>query len=76
MIGISLCSLLLAIFNIISLFYGVFFSLLTFLLTLPFSLKILKKDFIVGIFSPFIIILRNISIGLGIVNGIKILLKK
>jgi hypothetical protein len=48
----------------------IYFLALTFLLTLPLSIKIFIKDKLVGILSPWIIILRNLATALGILAGI------
>jgi cellulose synthase/poly-beta-1,6-N-acetylglucosamine synthase-like glycosyltransferase len=68
--GLTCLLLLFGLFRIVPIFFGLLFFLLIFLLTLPFSFKIFKKDKEVGIISPVIIILRNFSTGLGIVFGL------
>jgi cellulose synthase/poly-beta-1,6-N-acetylglucosamine synthase-like glycosyltransferase len=67
---------LLSIWNTFLLTCGIFLFGLAFLLTLPFSIKILKKDKMVGILSPLIIILRDFSTGLGIIFGLMGYLRK
>jgi cellulose synthase/poly-beta-1,6-N-acetylglucosamine synthase-like glycosyltransferase len=67
---------LLSIWNTFLLTCGIFLFGLVFLLTLPFSIKILKKDKMVGILSPLIIILRDFSTGLGIIFGLMGYLRK
>lgn len=43
---------------------------LFFLVSLPLSLAILNKDKVVGIFAPFLIMLRDAALGMGMVYGI------
>lgn len=74
-LGLALILSLLGILRIVPIMYGIFFFALVFLLTLPFSFKVFEKDKIVGFLSPFIIILRNFSTGLGIICGLKLLKK-
>jgi cellulose synthase/poly-beta-1,6-N-acetylglucosamine synthase-like glycosyltransferase len=76
LLGLSLLLSLLGILKIISVMYGALSFLLVVLLTLPFSAKIFKKDKRIGIIAPFIIILRNFSVGLGIVCGLELLIRK
>jgi len=59
-------------FNPILLFYGSILLLFSLLLTIPSSYKIFVKDKTVGILSPFIMILRDFFMGLGIVYGLVI----
>lgn len=74
--GLTFALLLFGLLNIIPLIYGASTLILSFLLTIPFSLKVFFKDKMVGIFSPFIILLRNFFTGFGIVLGIINLIKK
>jgi len=74
-LGFSIVLLTLNIFGLILLFYGLSTLFLTFLLTLPLSFRIFKKDKITGILSPLLIFLRNFAIGLGILCGLIFLLK-
>jgi len=74
-LGLSLILLTLNFFGLIPLFYGLTIFILSFLLTLPLSFRIIKKDKMTGFFSPTIIILRNFAIGLGILCGLIFLLK-
>jgi cellulose synthase/poly-beta-1,6-N-acetylglucosamine synthase-like glycosyltransferase len=73
LLGLSSLLLMLGFFGIVPIIYGLFGLFLTFLLTLPFSLQIFKKDKKVGLAAPFIILLRNFFVGLGILFGLKIL---
>jgi len=74
--GLSLLLLLFGIINLLPIQYGLVFLIATFLLTLPLSVKIFFKDMTVGVLSPWIIILRNLFTGIGIVAGILNLLFK
>jgi cellulose synthase/poly-beta-1,6-N-acetylglucosamine synthase-like glycosyltransferase len=76
LLGISIFLLMLGGLRIIPITYGFFGLVLAFILTLPFSFKIFRKDKTVGLVAPFIIILRNFFVGLGIICGLQILLKK
>lgn len=76
-LGTAIILLVLGFLGFISIEYGMKIFAITFLLTLPFAIKIFLKDKIVGLLSPVLIILRNLFIGLGIVAGIlNILYKK
>jgi len=84
-IGISFLFAFLALTNLILPYYGdiltyfvisFIFFILTFLFTLPLAKKIYKKDKIVGLLSPWIMILREFFTGLGIVFGFLSLLYK
>jgi GT2 family glycosyltransferase len=68
--GASLLLLFLGFLNFLPIYYGLTFFIITFLLTLPFSIKIFFKDIAVGCLSPWITILRNLFTGFGIVAGI------
>jgi cellulose synthase/poly-beta-1,6-N-acetylglucosamine synthase-like glycosyltransferase len=70
LIGITFWLLLLSLIGITSWYYGLFSLAISFLITIPTSLKIFLRDKIVGILSPIIIILRDFVTGLGIVYGI------
>ena len=70
LIGITSLLLFLGLLRIIPLLYGVIFLFISFLLTIPLSFKIFVKDKAVGLISPFIIILRDFIMGLGIVYGL------
>ena len=72
LIGITSFLLFLGLFNPILLFYGSILLLFSLLLTIPSSYKIFVKDKTVGILSPFIMILRDFFMGLGIVYGLVI----
>ncbi|MFH8119628.1 MAG: glycosyltransferase [Candidatus Aenigmatarchaeota archaeon] len=76
LLGLACISILLGIFKFFQLFYGFLLLFLTFLMTLPFSFRIFKKDKVVGIMAPLIILLRNFSVGLGIIFGMIIFFKK
>lgn len=76
LLGLSLILLFLSMLKQISTFYGLALFFIVFLLSLPLSFKIFKKDKLVGFLSPFIIILKNFFIGLGIVCGLISLFKK
>jgi cellulose synthase/poly-beta-1,6-N-acetylglucosamine synthase-like glycosyltransferase len=69
-LGLAIVTSFLGLLKLMPIIFGFSFFLLAFLLTLPFSFKIFKRDKLVGLLSPFIIILRNFSIGLGIVFGL------
>jgi cellulose synthase/poly-beta-1,6-N-acetylglucosamine synthase-like glycosyltransferase len=70
LLGLACVFLLLSIWRIALLIFGIFLLGISFLLTLPLSIRILKRDKPVGILSPFIIILRDFSSGLGIIFGL------
>jgi cellulose synthase/poly-beta-1,6-N-acetylglucosamine synthase-like glycosyltransferase len=70
LVGITFWLLLLSLIGITSWYYGLFSLAISFLITIPTSLKIFLRDKIVGILSPIIIILRDFVTGLGIVYGI------
>jgi cellulose synthase/poly-beta-1,6-N-acetylglucosamine synthase-like glycosyltransferase len=74
--GITLLSLFLTILGLTHYLTTFLLIMLTFAFTLPLSIKIFKKDKTVGIISPFLLILRNIAIGLGILKGTTLLFKK
>ena len=63
-------SLLLSIFYSGALHFALLFSLLFLLLTLPFLLFVLKRNIILGFFSPIIVLLRSIVFLLGIIVGV------
>ncbi len=67
---ITLLLLVLGIAKLVPLYFGLSSLLILFLITLPFSIRILIKDKITGFLSPPILILRNIFIGLGILYGL------
>ena len=73
LLGLTSLLLLLGLFRIIPIQYGLLGLFLVFILTLPFSFKIFKKDKEVGLVAPIIIILRNFFVGLGIIYGLKLL---
>ena len=68
--GLTFLSLIFALLKIMPMQISLFLLLLTVLLSLPFSIRIYKKDKEVGLLSPIIIILRNLSTGIGIICGI------
>ena len=70
LIGITSLLLFFGLFNIIPLLYGLIVLLFSFLLTIPSSYKIFDKDKAVGIIAPFIMILRDFVMDLGIVYGL------
>jgi len=70
LLGLVCIFLLLSIWNTTFLTYGIFLLSINFLLTLPFSIRIFRKDKAVGILSPFILILRDFSSGVGIIFGL------
>jgi len=74
--GVTLLFFLLTILKIISFIFPLASFLILLLTTIPLSIKIAKKDFQVAFVSPFILILRNIALCLGILYGIPILFKK
>jgi glycosyltransferase involved in cell wall biosynthesis len=76
LLGITCLLLFFGLLKIISLFFGSFFFLLVLFLTLPFSFKVFKKDKIVGLLSPLIIILRNFIAIFGIFFGLILLFTK
>ena len=69
-IGITSLLLFFGLLNIIPLSYGLIFLFISFLLTIPLSYKIFIKDEIVGTLSPFIMILRDFFMSVGIVYGL------
>jgi hypothetical protein len=72
LIGITSLLLLLGLLNFVPLLYGSVLLLVSFLLTIPSSYKIFIKDKKVGIMAPFIIILRDFIMDIGIVFGLVI----
>lgn len=70
LLGLFCLFFFLSIFKGVFLLLGLTAFLLYLFLTLPFSIKILKKDRTVGVFSLFIILLRDLSTGLGIAYGL------
>jgi len=75
--GITSVLLFFSFLNFLPIYYGLTFFIIIFLLTLPFALKLFLKDNVVGLFSPWIIILRNFFTGLGIFCGfLNVLCKK
>ena len=70
LLGLACLFLLLSFFKRVFFFYGLIIFLLPLALTLPLSIKIFKKDKLTGICSPFIAILRDFAIGLGIICGL------
>lgn len=70
LIGITSLLLFLGLLNFIPLLYGLIFFLFSFLLAISSSYKIFVKDKTVGIISPFIMILRDFIMDLGIVYGL------
>ena len=76
LLGITCLLFILGLLKIIPLFFGFIFFSSVFMLTLPLSFKIFKKDKLVGLLSPFIIILRNFTATLGILCALKLLFKK
>jgi cellulose synthase/poly-beta-1,6-N-acetylglucosamine synthase-like glycosyltransferase len=68
--GATVISFMLTLFGLVPLAVSLVLLILLFALTLPFSYRIFRKDRVVGMMSPGIIILRNVSTGLGIVCGI------
>jgi len=70
LIGLTFLSFIFFLMKILPLYISPFSLLLALLLTLPFSIRTFKKDRVIGFLSPFIIILRDLSTGIGIVCGI------
>lgn len=68
--GLTFLLLFFSFLEVIPVRVSLFFLFLTFLFTLPFSIRTFKKDRTVGLLSPLVIILRNLSTGIGIVSGI------
>lgn len=62
--------------NLVPIQFPIITLAISLLLTLPLSYKIFKKDRIVGLISPFIIILRDLSTGLGVFKGMMDSLKR
>lgn len=75
-LGVSFFTLPLSIFSPLFFFYFSTFFLLSFFLTLPDAFKLVRKDLKVSFLYPFLTLLKNFFIGLGIVCGIIYLLKK
>lgn len=74
-LGLAFIFSFLGLLKLLPIIFGLFLFLLSFSLTLPLSLKIFKKDKKVGLISPLLILLRNFSIGLGIILGLLKFLK-
>jgi cellulose synthase/poly-beta-1,6-N-acetylglucosamine synthase-like glycosyltransferase len=70
LIGLTCLFLLLSFSKRVFLLYSLIIFLFSLSLTLPLSLKIFKKDKLVGICSPFIVVLRDFVIGLGVICGL------
>ncbi len=75
-VGITIFTLFLALLRVIPFYIGTTFLLFSFLLTIPLSFRIFLKDKVVGILSPFIILLRDIVTGFGILFGLIFSFKK
>ncbi|MEM5782548.1 MAG: glycosyltransferase, partial [Candidatus Aenigmatarchaeota archaeon] len=69
-LGLFFIFLFFGLLKIIPIVFSLITFLIVFLLTLPLSFKIFKKDKQVGLIAPLIIILRNFSVGLGIIFGL------
>jgi len=76
LLGVTCALLFLGLLKLISLSYASIPFSLVFILTLPFSFKIFKRDKVVGLLSPVIIILRNFTAVLGILWALITLPKK
>lgn len=76
LLGLACSITFLGLMTMTPIFFGISLFILAFILTLPFSFKIFKKDKATGLLSPLIIILRNFATGMGICYGIANLINR